>query len=112
MCTIPSRAPALPHVYPSPKKSFSPLAVDFELPPMGTKERFGVSVVKQQHNEAAAGGGGTAAPFAHVEAPFTQRYHHQAGVVPINTAEAIDEGVMWSNGFRVNEHWPSCLRSI
>ncbi len=80
---------------------------------MGTKERFGISVVKQQHNEAVAtGGGGTAAPFVRVEAPFTQPYHHQAGVVPINTAEAIHEGVMWSNGFRVNEQWPSCLRNI
>eukprot|EP01084_Bolivina_argentea_P295725 509217_1 len=113
VCTIPSRPPALPHVYPSPKNYFSPMAVDFELPPMGTKERFGVSVVKQQHNEAVAtGGGGTAAPFVRVEAPFTQPYHHQAGVVPINTAEAIHEGVMWSNGFRVNEQWPSCLRNI
>ncbi len=117
MYTITSRTPALPNVYPSPKKVFSPLPVDFELPPMGTKERFGVCVTKQQHNEPAAsdgGRGGIAAPFLHVEAPFTQPYHHQAGVVNTNTEEEIHEEAMWSNGFRRGneQQWPSCLRSI
>ncbi len=74
---------------------------------MGTTERFGVSVVRQEHNGGGDGCEDASAPSVHIEAPFIQPYHHyhQAEVVPINTAEAIDERVKkkWSNGFGVNE---------